>query len=207
MDLLGAALRPPAVHERGAASAGTPGLSGVGPPSEGGMRRRREPRPAGTLPLHVPRHRPSAAGSSFTYGEGYPLPSAGSRGGVRPSNTKTVAGHGWLAPSHVSQGGGAGVARPGGASLDKNRPADCLCLASARGTVPGHGVGGCPPPMARWLVERQTRRTTDLGDGRLGADPGLDPHLSLPWAAGRAPAPPCPASAARCPGRGRRSRR
>ena len=75
---------------------------------------RREPRPAGTLPLHargqcpgrspgknspqdclcpgsLPRHRPSAAGSSSTSAEGHPLSSAGSGRGVRSSNTKALA--------------------------------------------------------------------------------------------------------------------
>src|SRR5690606_11024779 len=66
-------------------------------------------------------------------------------------------GQGRRAPSHVSKGGGAGAARPGGASPDANSPADCLCLASARGTVPGHGVGGCPPALARWHIERQEK--------------------------------------------------
>ena len=91
-----------------------------------------------------------ASGSSSTYGKGHPLPSAGSCSSVRPPNTKEVAGQGRRAPFHVSKGGGSGAARPGGASPDTNSPADCLCLASARGTVPGHGGRGGPAALARW---------------------------------------------------------
>jgi hypothetical protein len=119
---------------------------------------RREPRPEGALPLHAPRHRPSAAGSSLTSAEGHPLSSAGSGRGVRSSNTKAVAGQGRRVPSHVSKGGAGGVADGG-----------------------GHGVGGCPPTLARWHVERQIKRRTEFDQLRrtstnVGDEPNAAAH-------------------------------
>ena len=79
-----------------------------------------------------------AAGSSFTCGQGHPPSSAGGSGGVRRSPCDTAAGQGRRVPSHASQGGGPGEARPG-----------------------GHGVGGYPPALASSVLERGNRLAAD----------------------------------------------
>jgi hypothetical protein len=103
-----------------------------------------------------------AHSSSFTYGEGR------DRVCLRP-------GQGRWAPSHVSKGGGSGAARPGGESPDTDSPVDCSCLASARGSVPGHGVGGCPPALARATLASQPPHKADVHERPQRAVHG---HLS-----------------------------
>ena len=119
------------------------------------VHRPREPRPAVALSLHVPRRRPAAAGSSFTSGEGPPLPSAGRYGGAPPWRAEVSVGQGRWAPSHGSKGGGMVEDHPG-----------------------GHGVGGCPPALAGAVVERQQWRAKNLGERPQRADSRRNRHLT-----------------------------
>jgi hypothetical protein len=82
--------------------------------------RSHEPRPAGALALHVPRHRSSTGGSSFTSGQGHPPPSAVDCPGVRRSNTATLAARGDGDP--VPEVKEEGRAQPGPEDMEGQGP-------------------------------------------------------------------------------------
>jgi len=73
----------------------------------------------------------------------------------RTPRASLAKGVGWL--TQRSRGGGPGAARAGGVRPDTSSPVDCLCLANARGSVPGHERSR--PPDGLGPLQQSMRRT------------------------------------------------
>ena len=70
----------------------------------------------------------------------------------------------------------AGRSPAGGASADSNSPVDCLCLASARGSAPGHEHNTATWRSARARTNMWTRRDVTAPAARRRATPPEPPR-------------------------------